>query len=202
MAWNLKKLSHKNTIKALSAVALPVWVVKSLEILRIFEQKLLILLEIWKNWQKPLKFFGFLPQIFVFFFAYFAWKLKKLSHKNIKIAWLAIIQCLLLVEIRAFRLESKYCKGIFWQLCITRPYWGPWMETSSVLEYDNPQYNTLVRWAKSNAWSMSPLSHRPRERTYCIVDLRIFSGSYCTSKLHPKNPTKLPYNARISNGLT
>ena len=172
-----------------------------MEILRIFEQKLLILLEIWKNWQKPLKFFGFLPQNF-FFFAYFAWKLKKLSHKNIKIAWLAIIQCLLLVEIRAFRLESKYCKGIFWQLCITRPYWGPWMETSSVLEYDNPQYNTLVRWAKSNAWSMSPLSHRPRERTYCIVDLRIFSGSYCTSKLHPKNPTKLPYNARISNGLT
>jgi hypothetical protein len=42
----LKKLSHKNTIKALSAVALPVWVVKSLEILRIFEQKFLILLEI------------------------------------------------------------------------------------------------------------------------------------------------------------
>ena len=87
-------------------------------------------------------------------------------------------------------------------LFIRASYWRPWMETSSVLEYDNPQYNTLVRWAKSNAWSMSPLSHRPRERTYCIVDLRIFSGSYCTSKLHPKNPTKLPYNARISNGLT
>ena len=32
----MKKLSHKNTIKALSAVALPVWVVKSLEILRIY----------------------------------------------------------------------------------------------------------------------------------------------------------------------
>ena len=51
-----------------------------------------------------------------FFCALGGFQLLDLIIMELKVTWPVIIQCLSLVEITAFRLESKFCKGLFWEI--------------------------------------------------------------------------------------